>query len=191
MLMINQNYLNVSFLLIFNLPPSIELKHINYLKVETFKYLVNLLFNIKMSSNLDYPCKDYDEYEKVKKHLEANGYKFHRNYSADDSIYWTLIVPLLETTAYSADMAKTRREKQFETQVEEMEWYWKEGGYIVKKVQGFNIFKKPVEGLVAFFVKNALEDIIISDMDEEKPTSLPKPKSQEELEIDFFKKEEK
>lgn len=138
-----------------------------------------------MGSKLDYPCNNYEEYEEIKKQLGADGYSFEKNYIDDPSIYENIILQLEN----QGDMNSIRKEKRFKNQIGEMEWYWAEGGYIVKKVQGFSKDKKPVQGLVAFFVKNALDDILIeNEADEQKPSALPKTPSQEDiLADDFFK----
>ncbi len=121
-----------------------------------------------MSSKLDYPCTDHTKYLEIKEQLESNGYNFVANYLDDHLIYQNIILGLEN----QGDMNSIRKEKQFQNHVEEMEWYWEEGGYIIKKVQGFSKDHKPIQGLVSFFIKNALDDIIIeSETDEPKPAS--------------------
>lgn len=129
---------------------------------------------------LDIPCLTYSEFERIKETLEKEGYCYLKNFSADPVIYQIFL-----SMQQQSDMDEIRKQNKFKNQIEEMTWYFKEGSYTVRRTQGFNMHKSLEEGLVAFFVRHVEEDGILIEIEEQKP------KSQEELEIDFFKKEEK
>lgn len=132
---------------------------------------------------LDIKCITYLEFERIKDALEKQGYCHLKNFSADPSIYQIFL-----SMQEPSDMDEIRKQNNFKNQVEEMTWYFKEAGYMVRRIQGFNMHKAPEEGLVTFFAKHIEEDDIKVEF-EEQP--IEKPKSREDILAEQFFNEEK
>lgn len=111
---------------------------------------------------LDIQCLIYLEFERIKDALEKQGYCYLKNFSADPDIYHLFLA-----MQQHSDMDEIRKIHNFKNHVEEMTWYFKEAGYMVKRTQGFNLYKVPEEGLVTFFVKHAGEDDIPIEFEED------------------------
>ncbi len=101
----------------------------------------------------DRTCESHDQFEQIKAELEGQGFKDVGNSSTNEELYSHEIYMAESRGHFNIKMMQARQQQHFANEVEERTWDFQDRGYQVVRTQGFKVDGKPLDDLVAFFVK--------------------------------------